>query len=513
MAEMIKTIEHLSTEIGPRPVATEEEQQAALYIAQELEALGFSADVEEFQGSVSHKKTRLFCSAVAVVLAILSLFLPVIALPAVIGTFVCAALFMAEEFGHPVLSKILDKGISQNVVARYVPPAAQEGKARRRKVVLVARTDSGSVRPELNPPVLAAMPILAKAARVGIVALPVFLLIRSVFFLHSTGVAFVVTTIFLILICICAALPAISFAMEKAAGLNDGANSSASGVAVMLEVARRIAGKNEDDQPIIHGAQAARAADVVPEGTELVYETQDSGKEFVPVAATSMVGGSAISAGYAKAASGVVAAASDGKAGIGASFTDAATTDVLPAGAPPAAADAAAGAVPGGVFAVADAASTAGAAAVAGAAGSAVDAAAAATVAAMPAAPAPTGSSDSQASLPAEEPASAAVGGVPSWFVAGRAAARRNDFQDNGQQPVKRSTFATALEAAEQRLNAAAEESLNLYGEEPADKIGLAMPNEQYFERAAVQQEGAVPSLSASPADANLVGQHCEISE
>ena len=28
MAEMIKTVEHLASEIGPRPVATEEEQQA-----------------------------------------------------------------------------------------------------------------------------------------------------------------------------------------------------------------------------------------------------------------------------------------------------------------------------------------------------------------------------------------------------------------------------------------------------------------------------------------------------
>ena len=43
MAEMIKTVEHLASEIGPRPVATEEEQQAALYIAREFEELGLPA--------------------------------------------------------------------------------------------------------------------------------------------------------------------------------------------------------------------------------------------------------------------------------------------------------------------------------------------------------------------------------------------------------------------------------------------------------------------------------------
>ena len=264
MAEMIKTIEHLVSEIGPRPVATEEEQQAALYVAQQLETLGLPVEVEEFQGSVSHKKTRFVCSVVAVVCAVLSLFLPVIAFPAVLLTFVCAVLFTFEELGRPVLSKVLDKGISQNVVGRYIPPANEEGSRRSRKVILVARTDSGSIRSELKQPLLSGMPALAKAARIGMLALPVFLLLKSIFFLHATGVVFGITTLLLIVICICAALPAISFAMEKASGLNDGANSSASGIAVMLEVASRISSSAANsgaadsavsgERPVIHGA-------------------------------------------------------------------------------------------------------------------------------------------------------------------------------------------------------------------------------------------------------------------
>lgn len=47
MTNMMDDIAHLSQEIGPRPAGTEEEQQAALYIADELQkSAGFSTIVE-----------------------------------------------------------------------------------------------------------------------------------------------------------------------------------------------------------------------------------------------------------------------------------------------------------------------------------------------------------------------------------------------------------------------------------------------------------------------------------
>ena len=459
MAEMIKTVEHLASEIGPRPVATEEEQQAALYIAREFEELGLPAEIEEFQGSVSHKKTRLLCSALAVILALVSLFVPVIALPAVIVSFICAVFFMSEELGKPILSKFLDKGISQNVVARYVPPSAQEGKGRRRKVVLVARTDSGSVRPELNPPFLAAMPVLAKAARIGMVVLPVFLLIRSIFFLHSTGVAFVITTILLVVICLAAALPAISFAMEKASGLNDGANSSASGIAVMLEVARRITQAAADEQPVIHGAQEAYEQGVVPEGAQLIYEEGTPVDAFgaplaVPVDA----------AGAAGTAAGATAATSDAawepqpvvEQGASQGFdASQAPMGVQPQTQGSSAAGIAAGAGVVGAAGVAAAMAVPAAVAAGAAAGFAVDAmrgeiidAAAAGMDAM------DGAFEQEAAAPvAAAPEPAPANEVPSWFSAGLAAARRKEPANAAPTEIKRSTFAMALEAAEQRLD------------------------------------------------------------
>ncbi len=455
MAEMIKTVEHLASEIGPRPVATEEEQQAALYIAREFEELGLPAEIEEFQGSVSHKKTRLLCSALAVILALVSLFVPVIALPAVIVSFICAVLFMSEELGKPILSKFLDKGISQNVVARYVPPSAQEGKGRRRKVVLVARADSGSVRPELNPPFLAAMPVLAKAARIGMVVLPVFLLIRSIFFLHSTGVAFVITTILLVMICLAAALPAISFAMEKASGLNDGANSSASGIAVMLEVARRITQAAADEQPVIHGAQEAYEQGVVPEGAQLIYEEGTPVDAFgAPLAVPVDAAGAAGTAASAAAATPDAAWEPQPAVAPGASQgfdASQAPMDVQPQPQGASAAGVAAGA---GVAGAAAAMAVPAAVAAGAAAGFAVDAARGEIVDAAAGMDAMDGVFEQEAAAPvAAAPEPAPANEVPSWFSAGLAAARRKEPANAAPTEIKRSTFAMALEAAEQRLD------------------------------------------------------------
>lgn len=490
MAEMIKTVEHLTSEIGPRPVATEEEQQAALYIAREFEELGLPAEIEEFQGSVSHKKTRLLCSALAVVLALVSLFVPVIALPAVIVSFICAVLFMSEELGKPILSKFLDKGISQNVVARYVPPSAQEGKGRRRKVVLVARTDSGAVRPELNPPFLAAMPVLAKAARIGMVVLPVFLLIRSIFFLHSTGVAFVITTILLVVICLAAALPAISFAMEKASGLNDGANSSASGIAVMLEVARRITQAAADEQPVIHGAQEAYEQGVVPEGAQLIYEEGTPVDAFgAPLAVPSDAS--------ADVAAGATAATPDAAWEPQPAAMPAASQGFDASQAPMGAQPQPQGASAAGVAAGAGVAGTAGAAAAmavpaavaaGAAAGFAVDAVRGEIVDAAAGMGAMDDAFEQEAAAPvAAAPGSAPANEVPSWFSAGLAAARRKEPANAAPTEIKRSTFAMALEAAEQRLDDVSRETSFL------DMDDLPSLDQQFKQNFAATRAGQKP--------------------
>lgn len=279
MPEIMDHVAYLSQEIGPRPAGTEEEQQAALYIAEQLQKdAGLSAVVEDFGGAQSSDAARIICCAVALVVSLLSVFVPVLGIPAIIITLITALLFAAEAFDRPLLSRVFSRGVSQNVVAKYEPTySAETGGTRRRKVILVSRYDTGKVRAELAGPVVRILPILQWATLVGMVALPILLIIRNVFFLNAEGAPAVVLMVLIVLALIPAILLLVVSLLHKFAAYNEGANCNASGTAVLLEIARRVgrgrvADANAAQAGVIHGEEAARAAGLVPEGAQLVYE-------------------------------------------------------------------------------------------------------------------------------------------------------------------------------------------------------------------------------------------------
>ena len=122
MTDMMDDIAHLSQEIGPRPAGTEEEQQAALYIADELQkSAGFSTIVEDVSCASNGNTVRAICFGLAFVCALLPIIFPVLSIPGFIIGFLAAALFACEVFGKPILSRFLRSGVSQNVVAKYNP--------------------------------------------------------------------------------------------------------------------------------------------------------------------------------------------------------------------------------------------------------------------------------------------------------------------------------------------------------------------------------------------------------
>ena len=52
MPDILDHVAYLSQEIGPRPAGTEEEQQAALYITEQMQKdAGLSAIIEDFSGA------------------------------------------------------------------------------------------------------------------------------------------------------------------------------------------------------------------------------------------------------------------------------------------------------------------------------------------------------------------------------------------------------------------------------------------------------------------------------
>ena len=128
MPDIKEHIAYLSQEIGARPAGTEEEQQAALYITEQFQKeAGLPASIEDFNGVGDPHLPSMICCGAAAVLALLSLIVPVLSIIGVIGCLAAAGLFAAEYLDKPIISKLLGKGVSQNVVAKYAPAAPEDG--------------------------------------------------------------------------------------------------------------------------------------------------------------------------------------------------------------------------------------------------------------------------------------------------------------------------------------------------------------------------------------------------
>ena len=401
MAELNEHVAYLSQEIGPRPAGTEEEQRAALYISEQFSAeAGLTTAMEDFQCNPDSSLPRTLCSGVAVLVTLVATIVGALAVPAIVVSLICAALAAAEVFDKPVLSRLLNRGVSQNVVARYLPAKSPTRASRRRKVIVVANYDSGKVRRDLNGAMPAVLPILYWVELAMLVVMPLLLAIRMV--LAPDGSVLVVFNVLLAVAMVVAVLPVASFLLEKFANYNEGANCNAAGVAVLLEVASRVAAARDlpdAPEPTVHGEAAAVSAGLVPEGAEIVYHTGNTSEDL---------GTSMESAAERLAAAKAAVAALSGKP-VSATPTEVAAEDESPAK----------GEENGAVEVSPEESLTPSSAAVV---------------------------------VPVAAPAYAAPveHQVPEWFKKGQEQAKK----PAKEKPVQRSRYATALERAEEEINA-----------------------------------------------------------
>lgn len=401
MAELNEHVAYLSQEIGPRPAGTEEEQRAALYISEQFSAeAGLTTAMEDFQCNPDSSLPRTLCSGVAVLVTLVATIVGALAVPAIVVSLICAALAAAEVFDKPVLSRLLNRGVSQNVVARYLPAKSPTRARPRRKVIVVANYDSGKVRRDLNGAMPAVLPILYWVELAMLVVMPLLLAIRMV--LAPDGSVLVVFNVLLAVAMVVAVLPVASFLLEKFANYNEGANCNAAGVAVLLEVASRVAAARDlpdAPEPTVHGEAAAVSAGLVPEGAEIVYHTGNTSEDL---------GTSMESAAERLAAAKAAVAALSGKP-VSATPTEVATEDESPAK----------GEENGAVEVSPEESLTPSSAAVV---------------------------------VPVAAPAYAAPveHQVPEWFKKGQEQAKK----PAKEKPVQRSRYATALERAEEEINA-----------------------------------------------------------
>ena len=290
MAQPLDYVDYLSKEIGPRPAGTEEEQQAALYIADEFQKeTGFSASIEEFRSSSNLEGGRAILAMVTIVVSILAMLFNVLTGPAFILALISAIIYVLEVNDRPILSKLLARGESQNVVVRYQPspnPNAKRGQ-RQRKIVLVAHYDTGKVTPPIVSRVESMGLPLGMICLGGMVAAVFFLLLR-IFIGGTGGVGLIFINILTIIAILIVAMPIVKAIMYRAAPYNEGANNNATGVAALIEVARRIGTGSyseadllaEGEEAFIHGEEAAYDEDLVPEGASITYDAPITADDF-----------------------------------------------------------------------------------------------------------------------------------------------------------------------------------------------------------------------------------------
>ncbi|MDO4854250.1 MAG: hypothetical protein Q4A43_02350 [Coriobacteriia bacterium] len=279
MAQLIDDVTYLSEEIGARPAGTEEEQQAALFVAETLQQdAGFQAVIEDFNGIVNPDLPKAVCFTVAFVCGLISLLVPLLTLPAALISLIAAVLFALEILDKPFLSRFLKGGISQNVVAKYQPAGVPK---KRRKIILVANYDSGRVVPDQKGFMQTYRRIFEIAYIAGIVLIPVLLLLQSVVFPGASGVVDGVFSFLTVVAMILVAVPVVLTIIHKKADYTGAANNNAAGTAVLLDVARKVGNgcvsleemerMAQEAGTELEGEDAVREAGLVPEDAELEY--------------------------------------------------------------------------------------------------------------------------------------------------------------------------------------------------------------------------------------------------
>lgn len=357
MSEVLEFAARLSTVVGARPAGTEEEQQASFFIEEVMSEAGLDTSVEEFSCNPNYELSRIACCIASIVLAVLAICLPLMVVPALIVCAIAAVFYVLEILGASPLTNATKGGVSQNVIAKYYPgmsidkakngltdeespleldkidgkngskrrrhrSASSDSRSqRKRKIVILARYDTGRVRAELKPPLIGILDKIQWVEMGGMVLVPLALLLRV-----ATGAIDDMHIVWDILVGIgafCSLLPVIAYIQHQTAAYSEGANNNASGVAVMTELAKRLVASTKpslsskvlpnadglsfslpvadedptviaampelgtpDPLPILHGKDAIVNAEILPVDTDLIYDeaangTLDKGKEYI----------------------------------------------------------------------------------------------------------------------------------------------------------------------------------------------------------------------------------------
>ncbi|MCJ7719874.1 MAG: M28 family peptidase [Candidatus Hadarchaeum sp.] len=205
-------IDKLAYEIGPRLAGTRGEQQAADYIQKQLESYGYKVEAQEFD--FVDRAARMKTDACLLVAAfIVTLFLP---------DLIALAVFLIALAMFSSLPKLMPKQKSKNIIATF----KQENP--KKHLIITAHYDSARCVVNYK------LQVFTKLALIPFISVAlVFLLVRAAGVLPISW-----WPIWLILAFIFLPVCGSMFWAARSKQVSSGANDNASGLSVMLEVAR-----------------------------------------------------------------------------------------------------------------------------------------------------------------------------------------------------------------------------------------------------------------------------------
>ena len=248
-------VEQLSESIGPRPVASDTEREAAEWIRERFTEHGLSTTIQDFDTIRSLSGAHALYSLIPVVCVVL-LGLTTQKWAALTWLLwaiivVIAVLAWLDFSGRGSLSGAFPKGPSQNVIGRYVPMARPGEEIT--KIVLVAHYDTERSTPLTSEGIAGLGRLIISLAHGVIMLLPLFALVLVLPLKFLTGLE---PNSWYALMVIC--LPVlIMFLNGLLASLahrfSPGANNNASGVAALLSLCEDLA---ETTNPTSNAAPA-----------------------------------------------------------------------------------------------------------------------------------------------------------------------------------------------------------------------------------------------------------------
>lgn len=237
MSRAMEHLKQLSVEIGSRGPTSENEKKAANYIERTMKSIGMDVEAEEFKSKTSSFAIFAIDIIFFVVAAII---FPMNALAAFLVSLVAVAVLIAEMNMKEVLSKIMPKRKSRNIIGKIAPANKAE-----KQVVLMGHYDSAKPMLLFNPAAVRYFDLLFIAAFLSMI-------FNTVFYGLGTMLSLFPSTNMYSTYLWYASFPFVGYMSviflivahgELFTKPTHGANDNASGVSVILQVAETLSNK------------------------------------------------------------------------------------------------------------------------------------------------------------------------------------------------------------------------------------------------------------------------------